>query len=301
MTHALRADAAMTPYLLDTGRVRLQSLTPGAKPAGHPLHDRAPYALAFCAAGSSVPLGTVGLEPCGEGFAPTLTLAAGTTDPAAVEAAAAEAAAQFARWMPQRFGILRLDVPVGTPSDKPDCTPSDALSSLWRRAGYAPSPAGLSADCRFRAPVQETLTDGVVTLARRRLDPPDTERGWTAAAFFDILAGGVTAGSCSLRIGYNEALFWNGHVSYTVFPAHRGHGYAARAARLLAGFARACGMPQVSVCCVPTNLASRRTAENAGFDLEGRYPIPVWHPVYEKGRREAVLRFVYDCAPAISS
>lgn len=276
----------MIPYVLETARIRLRPLTdadsvpvPGGRCTGHPLHDRVPYRLAVCPAGSDDAVGYCGLVPEADRFSPEVYIAPAFR----AQGFGTEAAVQFARWMPQRFGILRLDAP------------EDA--AFLRRAGYRPGDAGLSADCAFAPPQDIPLSDGAVTLVRTRLDAPDVERGWTAAAFFDIRAGSRIVGACSLRIGYNEALFWSGHISYTVFPAFRGHGYAARAAALLREFAGFCGMPQVSVCCVPGNAASRRTAENAGFSLEGRFPIPQAHPLYAQGRREEALRFVGRVGP----
>ena len=287
----------MIPYVLDTGTVRLRPLRPeDAAVCGlpdlpsriasadlHPVRDRVPYTLAVCPTGADDAVGYVGIVPVSgadaflpaAGFAPELYIA-----PAFRGRGFGTASLRaFVRWLPQGFGILRLDAPA------------DGFSPFLRRAGFAPSPEGLSADCGFVPPPDIPLSDGTVTLARTRLDPPDVRRGWAAAAFFDIRAGDVTAGACSLRMGYSEALFWNGHISYTVFPAHRGHGHAAAAARLLLTLARACGMPQVSVCCLPANAASRRTAENAGFALEGTFPIPARHPLYAAGRREEVRRY----------
>ncbi len=285
----------MIPYILDTGTIRLRPLRPedaavcGPIPlrerlnAGHPVLDRAPYTLAVCPTGSDAAVGCAGIVPVSgadaslpaEGFSPEVYIAPAFRG----RGYGTEALDAVLRWVPRRFGILRLDAPA------------DGFAPFLRRAGFAPSPEGLSADCGFIPPPDIPLSDGTVTLARTRLDPPDVQRGWEASAFFDIRVGNVTAGTCSLRMGYSEALFWSGHISYTVFPARRGHGYAAAAARLLLTLAHSCGMPQVSVCCLPSNAASRRTAENAGFSPEGTFAIPAWHPVYAAGRREEVRRY----------
>jgi len=109
-------------------------------------------------------------------------------------------------------------------------------------------------------------------------------RGWVAVADYDIFVHRLRVGCCSLRLGYNETLFYGGQISYTVFPVYRGHGYAAAASRLLFDFAASCGFPMLSITCVPDNLASRHTAENAGFSLEGEFPIPKTLGMYAENR-----------------
>ncbi len=268
----------MLPYLIDSGRVRLRRLRPGDADGGpdaavtallgsyarHPLHDRVPYGLAVCASGSDRAAGTAALVPEGDAFRLALTCFAPEHRPLVQEAAVL-----FAAWMPQRFGIRRILPPRGLSGD------------------------GAELDCGFSAPEETHLSDGCVTLERTRLDEPDVERGYVGTAFFDILAGDSRAGSCSLRCGYNEALFWNGHISYTIFPAHRGHGLAARAARLLIACAGRCGMPQVSICCLPGNEASRRTALSAGCTQEGLFPIPPEHPLFSPARTHVLRHTAY--------
>ena len=60
------------------------------------------------------------------------------------------------------------------------------------------------------------------------------------------------------------------NIAYAVTPDHRGRGYAARAARLLAeaGLTRF-GFHRIELVCDVDNAASRRVAEKAGFVAEG--------------------------------
>jgi RimJ/RimL family protein N-acetyltransferase len=59
-------------------------------------------------------------------------------------------------------------------------------------------------------------------------------------------------------------------VGYFVAPWARGHGYAARAVRLLARWAlRDLGLARVAADVDIDNAASQRTAERAGFQREG--------------------------------
>ncbi|MEA4823631.1 MAG: GNAT family N-acetyltransferase [Clostridiaceae bacterium] len=260
----------MTPYLVETPRIRLRRLRPsdegvcGTLPLSeriaayqkHPVHDWAPYTLAVCRSGTDDAIGYVGLCPSRtpDGF-----FAEGTIDPRrGTTEDSAQAAAVFARFMPHRFGI-------------------NVLYDGERLC-----------DCAFReTPGGDTLYGDRVTLVCMRRDAPDVERGWVASMHFDLYAGGLRTGTCSLRLGYNETLFYGGQISYTVFPACRGHGYAASAVRAMCAYGAACGMPQLAITCVPENTASRKTAEHAGFTEEGIYPIPPTLGLYAENRTHA--------------
>ena len=68
-------------------------------------------------------------------------------------------------------------------------------------------------------------------------------------------------GNCSLRVGYNDNLYYGGHIGYGVDEEYRGHHYAAKACRLLFSLARKHGMEYLYITCDPDNLPSRRTLE----------------------------------------
>jgi tagatose 1,6-diphosphate aldolase len=107
-----------------------------------------------------------------------------------------------------------------------------------------------------------------------RLDPPADER-------FPI------AGGLGLRIGNDRNLtHYIGHVGYSVVPRARGHHYAERAVRLLLPLARRHGMTELWITCNPDNIASRRTCERLGCRLIEIVPLPVTHPLFERGERE---------------
>lgn len=88
------------------------------------------------------------------------------------------------------------------------------------------------------------------------------------ARFYSIFDdAGEHAGNINLRLDIGEAIArYAGHVGYEVFPQHRGHGYAARALRLLLPVAREHGLHTLWITCDPGNLASRRTLERAGAE-----------------------------------
>jgi len=94
--------------------------------------------------------------------------------------------------------------------------------------------------------------------------------------FFRMVeAGGEEVGAINLRVGSNRHIErYGGHVGYSVHLAHRGHGYAARAIRLLMPLSRKMGFEEIWITCDPENTASRRSCEIAGATLEGIVDVP---------------------------
>ncbi len=139
------------------------------------------------------------------------------------------------------------------------------------------------------------LTDGVIDLLVDRCEPEDPDRGHTPCYHFRIARheDATPVGSLRLRVGTVEAyplLLFAGHVGYEIDGAHRGHGYAGRACRLLRPVALAHGLDRLILTCSPTNLASRRTLERLGATLVGVFELAPDHPVYREDRR-SVCRF----------
>lgn len=47
----------------------------------------------------------------------------------------------------------------------------------------------------------------------------DEKRNWVPAYHFSICnLNGTKMGQCDLRIGYNDNLYYGGHIGYTIFP-----------------------------------------------------------------------------------
>ncbi len=137
----------------------------------------------------------------------------------------------------------------------------------------------------------EGLTDGEISLQLERKAQADPERGYVPAYHFAILdPSGRKAGTCDLRIGYGESLYYGGHIGYAVDAGYRGHHYAARACRLLFGLARRHGMGYLIITCDPENTASARTALAAGFEWVERAVLPETNEMrLTKGKEEAEI------------
>ena len=105
------------------------------------------------------------------------------------------------------------------------------------------------------------------------------------------------AGGIGLRISLNyETVMYSGHIGYHVYPPARGHHYAERAVRLLFGLARQHGLDPLWITCNPNNFASRRTCERLGGKLVEIVPLPLDHPLYQRGETEK-CRYRIDLPP----
>ena len=112
------------------------------------------------------------------------------------------------------------------------------------------------------------LENEEIKLTVDRLAEADPVRNWVPAYHFYIEdRRGVRMGLCDLRIGYNEGLYYGGHIGYEVCEEYRGHHYAAKACRLLFALARKHGMGYLYITCSPDNWPSRKTCESLGGRL----------------------------------
>ena len=112
------------------------------------------------------------------------------------------------------------------------------------------------------------LENDEIKLTVDRLTEGDPVRKWVPAYhFFSCDKEGNRMGYCDLRIGYNELLYYGGHIGYGVDEKYRGHHYAAKACRLLFELARKHDMKYLYITCNPDNWPSRRTLMYLGGEL----------------------------------
>ena len=114
-----------------------------------------------------------------------------------------------------------------------------------------------------------------ITLLLERTAPGDPVKNWVPAYYFSICApDGTKMGSCDLRIGHNENLYYGGNIGYRVEEPYRGHHYAEKACRLLFRLAKMHGMDYLYITCNPDNIPSARTCELAGGVLREIAELP---------------------------
>lgn len=98
---------------------------------------------------------------------------------------------------------------------------------------------------------------------------PDTKLWITRADPAGPVQHREFVGSVSLRHELNAFLFEEGgHIGYSVRPSMRRQGIATRALDLTLDVARRIGLDQVLLTCDDGNLASARTIETCGGELE---------------------------------
>ena len=138
-----------------------------------------------------------------------------------------------------------------------------------------------------------------LTLCRTGESPASADGRQMYTLYYDVCLGRTVIGRCELRPEPTWAAEYFGQVSYTIFPAWRGHHYAADALALLCAEAGRRGADTLRVTCRPGNLASRRTLERAGAALVGTFSVPSEHPLTVSGIGEVcIYRLQTNSSPA---
>jgi predicted acetyltransferase len=121
-------------------------------------------------------------------------------------------------------------------------------------------------------------------------------RGFVPAYRFRMIhtEHGTPMGDIELRVGNTpHIVLYAGHIGYEVYPAYRGHHYAARSVRLLLPLAQQHDLIPVWITCNPDNYASRRTCELAGFEFVEIVDLPSNTDMYRAGERQK-CRYRFD-------
>ena len=107
-------------------------------------------------------------------------------------------------------------------------------------------------------------------------DVRDPELGIEDGYTFDIFLRKPRrrVGYVSLRLGESPALYYLGHIGYRIDAPYRGHGYAAKACRMLIPFMRQLNLKSVYITANPENTPSRKTCEKIGCALESIASVP---------------------------
>ncbi len=91
------------------------------------------------------------------------------------------------------------------------------------------------------------------------------------------------------RIGYNENLYYGGHIGYRVEENYRGNNYASKACKIIKDVAIAHGMNRLIITCNPENYPSRKTCEKAGLKLKEIVDLPPYNELYLEGERQECI------------
>ena len=134
------------------------------------------------------------------------------------------------------------------------------------------------------------LRNSEIQLILEKTADGDEQKNWVPVYYFFISdLKGTIMGNCELRIGYNDNLYYGGHIGYTVFPEYRGHHYAGKACLLLFQLAAKHSMEYLYITCNPDNYASRKTCEYAGGTLLEIAELPEENDMRDKGEFEKCI------------
>lgn len=138
------------------------------------------------------------------------------------------------------------------------------------------------------------LKSNEIQLVLEKTADGDEIKKWVPAYHFFICdINGNKMGKCDLRIGYNDNLYYGGHIGYTIFPEYRGKHYAGKACLLLFQLAKKHEMKYLYITCNPDNYGSRKTCEYAGGKLLEIAALPEGNEMRDKGEWEkCIYKFI---------
>jgi predicted acetyltransferase len=137
------------------------------------------------------------------------------------------------------------------------------------------------------------LKNDEIQLLLEKAAEGNKEKGWVPAYHFAICnLEGTKMGTCDLRLGHNDKLYYGGNIGYRVEKPYRGHHYAGKACLLLFELAKKHGLEYLIITCNPDNYPSRKTCEYAGGKLLEVAELPADSDMRARGEKEkCIYRF----------
>ena len=107
----------------------------------------------------------------------------------------------------------------------------------------------------------------------------DDSKGYVPALLYNIVLTGTDTivGRCDARIGYNENIYYGGHLGYSVKEEYRGNGYAVEAVELLKTVFKANDIHWVYITNNPDNHPSIRVCEKVGAKFIKLVELPEYN------------------------
>ena len=143
------------------------------------------------------------------------------------------------------------------------------------------------------------FSDGEIDLTLSNEDVSDPECGIDDGYTFYIYRAKTRdyLGYVSLRLGESPALYYLGHIGYRIEAEHRGHGYAARACRLMLPLLQRLRLESVVITTNVENIPSRKTCLRLGCVLERIAPVPPEYRALCAGAAQK-CRYIWRIPPA---
>lgn len=135
------------------------------------------------------------------------------------------------------------------------------------------------------------MSDGEIDLIIKGKIPANDKIGYVPIYDYKITQHGsdLEIGHINIRIGYNEKIFFGGHIGYGINEDYRGKHYAAKACEILKQVALAHGLEKLIITCNPENIASRKTCERIGGSLTEIVDLPKDNDMYIEGERSKCI------------
>lgn len=135
------------------------------------------------------------------------------------------------------------------------------------------------------------LKDEEITIKLFKVMPPVPSKGYFPAYKYNIYLNkdNSLVGFIDLRIGYNENVFYGGHIGYGIDKLYRGNAYAKKASKLLLEVAKKHQMDILFISADVNNIASRKTIENLDFETLGVFSLPPYNEMYLLGDKKKVI------------
>ena len=110
------------------------------------------------------------------------------------------------------------------------------------------------------------------------------QSGYVPATTYFLIKDKQMIGTVNIRHCLNDYLLKKGgHIGYSVLPSQRKQGYASLMLKEAVKFCKQWDIMPILVTCDQNNIASRKTIEKCGGQLENEY--------YDKQPRKITLRF----------
>ena len=112
----------------------------------------------------------------------------------------------------------------------------------------------------------EDIVGERVSLSIDKFIPENKEKEYVPVILYHIILNEnrKIIGHCSARLGWNEYMYYCGHIGFSVQEVYRGNGYAVEAVNLVKKVFKENNIKQVYITNNPDNKASIRVCEKLG-------------------------------------
>jgi len=112
----------------------------------------------------------------------------------------------------------------------------------------------------------EKISGEKIDLIIDKFVPENKEKGYVPTILYHIVLSGTNeiVGHCSARLGWNEYMYYCGHIGYSVKEENRGNGFAVEAVNLVKKVFKENNINSVYITNSPDNHASIRVCEKVG-------------------------------------